>query len=875
MKRNIKPNRLILYSIAFSVAFIATGIILQLNTERIINKSSSATRESLASFHLHNKLQDIIKNVILTESKVRGFVITGDSNFIIGVQDTLSELKTELAGLQKVSHNEYNKASFTRLASLIEKRLGITDEIIDVYQQFGKAEAEKRIASKAGIILRDSITDLSMQIEKELYDRLQAGIQQNRKRTMVILAISRVLTILGLTGIVILSLLVIRHLIRQQQLIKELEQANENETEARRNIERISAEIRDLYNNAPCGYHSIDGDARIMAMNDTELRWLEYTREEVVGRLLIYDLLEEETAKSVRENFPEYKRRGFVKERRLTMRAKSGRTFPVVLNSIAVYDDNGNYTSSRSTVYDITEQQKTETALKEAKQQALESANVKEQFLANMSHEIRTPINSVIGFTNLLQKTTMTEEQKQFVNMIQSASENLLTIINDILDISKIEAGMLRIEKNPFSLRGLCNSIETMFYHKAREKSLSFSIYIQESIPDTLNGDAVRLTQILVNLISNAIKFTQKGGITINITLVNQTSESAWLRFMVKDSGIGIPPDKLEAVFERFQQGETDTTRKYGGTGLGLSIVRNLVQLQDGTISVNSELGKGTEFIFEIAYSLITVGEPVATALPDQAEIDPGAFPDARILVVEDNAMNQLLIKYTFQNWKVNFELADNGAKAIEWLQRATFDLVLLDIQMPLMDGYATSQTIRKELKSDIPIIAMTAHALAGEREKCLSYGMNDYISKPIHEKELYMLLKRYLGDGKDSFESLKNNLHYIDLDFLQDMVMGSGDFLKTIIKQFLQQFPGEMEALKKAVGDRDIRQVATLSHHIQSTVSILGKNTPFFQQLEKLEKLSKKNPSSKVLTAEYEKLNDYKQSLLQEVNLLLNAKGF
>jgi PAS domain S-box-containing protein len=691
----------------------------------------------------------------------------------------------------------------------------------------------------------------------------------------VILAISRVLTILGLTGIVILSLLVIRHLIRQQQLIKELEQANQNETEARRNIERISTEIQDLYNNAPCGYHSIDGDARIIAMNDTELKWLEYTREEVVGRLLIYDLLEEETAKSVRENFPEFKRRGFVKERRLTMRAKSGRTFPVVLNSIAVYDDNGDYMSSRSTVYDITEQQKNETALKEAKQQALESANVKEQFLANMSHEIRTPINSVIGFTNLLQKTTMTEEQKQFVNLIQSASENLLTIINDILDISKIEAGMLRIEKNPFSLRGLCNSIETMFYHKAREKSLSFSIYIQENIPDTLNGDAVRLTQILVNLISNAIKFTQKGGITINITLVNQTSESARLRFMVKDSGIGIPADKLEAVFERFEQGETDTTRKYGGTGLGLSIVRNLVELQGGTISVNSEPGKGTEFIFEIAYSLVTVGEPVATTLPDKAEIDPGAFPDAKILVVEDNAMNQLLIKYTFQNWKVNFELADNGAKAIEWLQRSTFDLVLLDIQMPLMDGYATSQTIRKELKSDIPIIAMTAHALAGEREKCLSYGMNDYISKPIHEKELYMLLKRYLGDGKDSIESLKNNLHYVDLNFLQDMVMGSGDFLKTVIKQFLKQFPGEMEALKKAVDDKDTRQVATLSHHIQSTVSILGKNTPFFQQLEKLEKLSKKNPSPKTLTAEYEKLNDYKQSLLQEVNQLLNIKGF
>ncbi len=873
MKRQIKPNKLILYSVAFSVAFIAAGIILQFNTERIISKSRSASSEAIESFHLHNKLQNIVKNVILTESQVRGFVITGDSNFIIGVEDTLNFLKYELAGLQKASVNQYNQASFTRLASLIEKRIQLNNEIIDVYTRLGKVYAEQRISSKTGIILRDSITDLSMQLEKELYEQLQAGIKENRRRTIYVLFISRFLTILGLSGIVILCTLVIRHLLRQHELIKELKQANDNETEARLNIERISAETQDLYNNAPCGYHSLDENARIVAINDTELKWLGYTRDEVVGKLYIYDILDEETAKSVRENFPTFKKNGSVKERRLTMRTKTGRTFPVVLNSVAIYDGNGNYVSSRSTIYDITEQQKAETALKEARQQAIESANVKEQFLANMSHEIRTPINSVIGFTNLLQKTSMTSEQQQFVNLIQSASENLLTIINDILDISKIEAGMLRIEKNPFSLRGLCSSIETMFYHKAREKNLSFSLFIQDNIPDTLTGDAVRLTQILVNLISNAIKFTQKGGIAINITTLSQNTDHVNLRFSVKDSGIGIPPDKLGAIFERFEQGETDTTRKYGGTGLGLSIVRNLVQLQGGNITVDSAPGKGTEFIFEIAYSLVPVGQAMPASLSERTEISAGAFPNARVLVVEDNAMNQLLIKFTFQSWKVNYELADNGSKAIEWLQRATFHLVLLDIQMPLMDGYATAQAIRKDLRSDIPIIAMTAHALAGEREKCLSFGMNDYISKPIHEKELFGLLTRYLADDRNSnIESLKNDLHYIDLNFLEDMVMGSGDFLRTIIKQFLKQFPGEMEALKQAVDQQDAAQVASLSHHIQSTVSILGKNTPFFQQLEKLEKLAKKNTAATALSTEFDKLHDYKPLLLQEVNQLLNV---
>src|SRR5688572_3799245 len=214
MKNQIKPNKVIRYSVAFSVAFLVAGIVLQFNTERIISKSRTASREAIESFHLHNKLQNIVKNVILTESRVRGFVITGDSNFIVGVEDTLNFLKYELAGLQNASVNQYNQASFTRLASLIEKRIQLNNEIIDVYTRLGKVYAEQRISSKTGIILRDSITDLSMQLEKELYEQLQAGIQENRRRTIYVLFISRFLTILGLSGIVILCTLVIRHLLR-------------------------------------------------------------------------------------------------------------------------------------------------------------------------------------------------------------------------------------------------------------------------------------------------------------------------------------------------------------------------------------------------------------------------------------------------------------------------------------------------------------------------------------------------------------------------------------------------------------------------------------------------------------------------------------
>jgi|GEM_PF-1056800 len=772
MKRNIKPNRLILYSIAFSVVFIATGIILQLNTERIISKSRSASREAIESFHLHNKLQNIVKNVILTESRVRGFVITGDSNFIVGVEDTLNLLKQELADLEKASMNQYNQALFTTLASLIEKRILTTHEIIQVYTSFGKAQAEKRISSKAGTILRDSITDLSMQLEKELYDELQAGISQNRKRTLYVLTISRLLTILGLSGIVILSMLVIRYILQQHKLIQELEQANVSETEARQNIERISAEIQDLYNNAPCGYHSIDHEARIVAINDTELQWLGYTRNEVVGKLFVYDILDEETAKSVRENFATFKKNGSVSERRLTMRTKTGQTFPVVLNSVAVYDAEGNYVSSRSTIFDITQQQKAETALKEARQQAIESANVKEQFLANMSHEIRTPINSVIGFTNLIQKTSMTEEQQQFVNLIQSASENLLTIINDILDISKIEAGMLRIEKNPFSLRGLCSSIETMFYHKAREKNLSFSLYIQDNIPDTLTGDAVRLTQILVNLISNAIKFTQKGGIAINITTLHQQQDTVQLRFSVKDSGIGIPADKLEPIFERFQQGETDTTRKYGGTGLGLSISREIARLLGGELQVRSTPGKGSTFTLFVPLQAIAPaalpaeisqarydnsGAMVPTALPntfdvsdDRDSLDGSPF----VLIVEDDPTFASILLDVARGAGLKGVISTAGAGTLALARKLQPNAITLDLGLSDIDGFVLLDL----LKHDPQTRHLPIHVISGADKlaRAIDLGAAGVTEKPAQSDALAAVfgnLAEQIVSGQPVFE--------------------------------------------------------------------------------------------------------------------------
>lgn len=388
-----------------------------------------------------------------------------------------------------------------------------------------------------------------------------------------------------------------------------------------------------------------------------------------------------------------------------------------------------------------------------AEKKASVAAQTKENFLANMSHEIRTPLSGILGFTNLLQKRPLDETSKEFVSSIQRSGENLMAIINDILDLSKIEAGMMRITTGTFSINGLINSVETLFLERGKEKGLTISSKVDSSIPDTLTGDATRLTQILVNLIGNAIKFTHQGKIDIEVFKKSQTEKNTTLGFRISDTGIGIDKDKLNEVFERFNQGEDSTTRNFGGTGLGLSIVKNLVLLQNGDIEVSSEQGKGTTFIFHIPYGISEEQLNKISSVNQNYFKDKSNTP-LKVLVVDDNEINQSLMKHLLSQWNIDFAIVSNGLEAVEQLINQTYDLVLMDIQMPKMDGYAATQQIREVLKLEIPIIAMTAHALAGEREKCLSRGMNEYISKPIKEEELFKLISNFGLQENDKTET-------------------------------------------------------------------------------------------------------------------------
>ncbi len=539
-------------------------------------------------------------------------------------------------------------------------------------------------------------------------------------------------------------------------------------------------DIEDLYNNAPCGYHSLDENGFFIHINQTELNWLGYTREEVIGKMKLADLQESFSKEQFLQDFKNNLQGDGVRNLELNLRRKDGTLFPVLINGTFIRDEKGNFKHTRTTLTDFSEQRKLLNEVEKAREIAVKSVETKERFMANMSHEIRTPMNALIGFTNLLERTKLDAKQDEFVKTIKKASENLLTLINDLLDFSKIEAGMLRIEMTNFDVNDLVLSLKTLFIPKALEKKLDFDATVSRKIPQNVMGDPTRVSQIVVNLLSNAFKFTERGYVALSTELFDDNTDFATVKITVKDTGIGIEKHELSRIFERFQQAHDDTTRLYGGSGLGLAIVKNLAETMGGFVEVDSKAGFGSTFSVIIPFkkgqnnasnvedynfqkngtppqyfddfdlkntnsefkntrhSAVEIAEkPVQTA--------NGKSQSPRILVVEDNPMNQRLAALLLSDWGYEFEIADDGQKAVDLLQKADFQLVLMDIQMPNLDGYEATEVIRNTLKNDVPIIATTAHAFAGEREKCIEMGMNDYVPKPLQEDAVLAIIQKYI----------------------------------------------------------------------------------------------------------------------------------
>ncbi|WP_234997809.1 response regulator [Mucilaginibacter sp. OK098] len=396
-------------------------------------------------------------------------------------------------------------------------------------------------------------------------------------------------------------------------------------------------------------------------------------------------------------------------------------------------------------LYNIRKLKDTERKLKKEKEKAETSEKTKQLFLAKMSHEIRTPMNAILGFAKLLEESIEGKEQQEFIRIIIRSGDDLLVILNDILDFSRMEAGKLVFESIPISLKEIIKTNILMIETKRKQKNIEINYLIDEKIPDVIMGDLVRMNQILLNLISNAVKFTEKGQVSISVVCIEQNEEKIVLDFGVKDTGIGIPGEKLGRIFESFEQATNDTARKFGGAGLGLSIVKQLVELQHGEIFVNSKPGFGSDFHFRMSFLKICsqVKKDVAEKLATGVQLGTGIH----ILVVEDNLINQMLVIKVLKQRDFETDVAENGRIALDKYEKNDFDIILMDVQMPEMDGYEATQKIRelKTFKKSIPIIAMTAHTIKGEYERCLEMGMDDYISKPFDKKDLFEKIFKHL----------------------------------------------------------------------------------------------------------------------------------
>ncbi len=416
------------------------------------------------------------------------------------------------------------------------------------------------------------------------------------------------------------------------------------------------------------------------------------------------------------------------------------------LNFNSIVDEKGKVKGVAVYGQDITVRKQAEREILEAKFEAERVAKAKSEFLSNMSHEIRTPMNAIIGLSELLLKEKLTDKQHENMRSIKYSADNLLVIINDILDFSKIESGKIEFEEVNFDIFLKVQEIKKTFIFKAEEKGITLKFRVDENIPQFLVGDPFRLNQILLNLLSNAVKFTNNGTVTLSLSLLEDRSDDVVIKFDVIDTGIGIPKDKLASVFESYTQAYTDITRRFGGTGLGLAITRQLVTMQQGEITLDSEAGKGTTFTVKLAFQK-GVAETVAS--PDEAIADlleKRDFGGMPVLLVEDNVMNQFVANQVLELWNIKVDFAMNGLEATDKLKENDYALVLMDLQMPVMSGYEATAFIRDKtnrLKNpDIPIIALTADAFPETKKKVIEAGMNDFVTKPLEQTDLYTKIK-------------------------------------------------------------------------------------------------------------------------------------
>jgi two-component system, sensor histidine kinase len=578
---------------------------------------------------------------------------------------------------------------------------------------------------------------------------------------------------------------------------------------SRKNSEKILAnrekKFRGIINNFKLGLLEVDPEGFILKSNESFELMSGYSAEELRGKKANDILLDDKQKPLMLEKISSRKiGKEDVYELDILNKSKEPRKW--LISGAPLISDDGKTMGSIGIHWDITEIKSLEKALINARLKAEESSRNKAKFLANMSHEIRTPLNGIIGMIEQLSFTNLDANQSKFLEIINSASDTLLTIINDILDVSRIESGKFTIEKTPFSIVETVSKTVELLEHKAKENQNKLTYAIDAKLMNNYIGDSHRINQILFNLVGNSIKFTEKGIIDIHCDLVRRNGEYDEIKISIRDTGIGMDSEFLQRIFREFEQEDTTIARKYGGSGLGLYITRSLVMLMDGKMRIDSAKGIGT--LVEITLPFEKFESEINTEKTGE-KLNTESLKGAKILVAEDNYLNRIVIKTILDKYGVIIENAENGKIAVEKVRSNKYHLIFMDVQMPEMDGLQATRAIRNSGNTEIPIVGLSANALTEEVNNCLNAGMSDYLIKPYTENELIQIILKWL-------EKISFNPDEVDLTILRDYVGGDESLLLNVLEAYTTFLPSSLAKLKEGINQKDGDAVRTELHQIK-----------------------------------------------------------
>lgn len=627
---------------------------------------------------------------------------------------------------------------------------------------------------------------------------------------------------------------------------------------------------RSIIANMNLGMIEVDLSEKILFANNSFCEMSGFTLNELLYKRPT-DLFVMGSNAEVLKQKNELRRQGASDAYEVVVRNKRGEARWWLVSGAPLYNDIGTLIGSIGIHLDITPQKELEISLEKARKEALYSAEAKETFLANMSHELRTPLNGIMGMVREMMRNQKSEEDLRRLESVFHAADHLLNILNDILDLSKIEAGKLSIEKIGFRFKETIGRALEVIRPKAEEKSIALHQELCPEAEEILLGDPHRIKQILINILGNSIKFTEVGYISLKMTVEHFGADQKWVRLRIRDTGIGMDPGFMENLFKKFVQEDSSIVRKFGGTGLGLSITKELIDLMGGNISVQSEKGKGTEMTISLPFRMGK--ESDLPEVVDAQAVAGTSVEGNRVLLVEDNELNQQVAGMTLSHFGLIVEVASNGKEAVDILSQKQFDIVLMDVQMPIMDGYEAARVVRQDLKLDVPIIALTANALKGEAEKCLSAGMNDFVSKPFDETTLLKVLSKWLKSRTliEAVEAKEEELEkelaepVYDLSKLESISRGDQSFMKKVLGIFVDQTPSAVEEIKFTASSGDYETMGKIAHRIKPSLDNLGIKS-MYQIIRDIEKYEENGTDPQGLKLQIEQLETTVNTVVEDI---------